>query len=116
MAETVNQYMADLEMDEQRQWTAKFVTFMRENYPDFEEKISYQIPTFKFGKQYIAFSNAKTHFSVHTLDFELVSEMKNRLPNAKFGKGCVKVKFKDEDAIPVIFDFCREIVARNQVG
>lgn len=31
MAETVDQYMADLEMDEQRQWTAKFVTFMREN-------------------------------------------------------------------------------------
>ncbi|MBC1896296.1 hypothetical protein HCA68_01310 [Listeria booriae] len=116
MAETVEQYMADLEMDEQRQWTAKFVTFMRENYPDFEEKISYQIPTFKFGKQYIAFSNAKTHFSVHTLDFGLVSEMKNRLPNAKFGKGCVKVKFKDEDAIPVLFDFCREVVVRNQVG
>ncbi|WP_260484931.1 hypothetical protein [Listeria booriae] len=42
--------------------------------------------------------------------------MKNRLPNAKFGKGCVKVKFKDEDAIPVLFDFCREIVVRNQVG
>lgn len=116
MVDTVEEYMAELETDEQRKWTMTFVSFIRENYPDFEEKISYQIPTFKFGKQYIAFSNAKTHFSVHTLDFELVLEMKERLPHAKFGKGCVKVKFEDDDAIPELFKFCREIVVRNQIG
>ncbi|MBC6316949.1 iron chaperone [Listeria grandensis] len=116
MVETVDQYIACLETEEQHKWTMTFVAFMRENYPDFEEKISCQMPTFKFGQQYIAFSNAKTHFSVHTLDFELVLEMKNRLPRAKFGKGCVKVKFEDDDAIPELFKFCREIVVRNQIG
>lgn len=86
---------------------------MRESFPHLQEKISYQMPTYKFNGQYIAFSVAKDHFSFHTLDFEMIEELKMLLPRAKFGKGCAKVRYDDKAAIPILFAMCRKIVARS---
>lgn len=36
-----------------------------------------------------------------------------QLPQAEFGKGCAKVKFGDQAAMPILFEACRKIVARN---
>lgn len=100
----------------QKEWLLTFVTFMREHFPGTQEKISYQMPMFKFGKQYIAFSIAQDHFSFHTVDFDMVEELKGLLPKAKFGKGCAKVKFSDKAAIPILFDMVKKIVERSKVG
>lgn len=99
---------------EKKEWLATFVAFMRENFPEAKEVISYQIPTYKFNKQYIAFSVAKEHFSFHTIDFEMIEELKGLLPNAKFGKGCANVKYGDKAAIPILFEMSRRIVDRNR--
>ncbi len=98
----------------QQEWLATFVAFMREHFPDAQEKISYQMPMFKFGKQYIAFSIAQDHFSFHTVDFEMVEALKGLLPEAKFGKGCAKVKFGDKAVMPVLFDMAKRIVERSR--
>jgi len=109
----VNNYIDNLE-DEKRKWVVTFVTFIRENYPNIKETISFQIPTYKFNGMYIAFSaKAKEHFTFHTIDFEMIEELKKLLPNAKFGKGCAKVKYEDKAAIPVLCDMCRKIIERN---
>lgn len=71
------------------------------------------MPMFKFNGTYIAFSAAKDHFSFHTIDFAMIEELKELLPEAKFGKGCAKVSYKDTDYIPVLFAMCRKIVDRN---
>ena len=97
----------------QKEWLTAFVGFMRENYPDITETISYQIPTYKLNRNYIAFSVAKTHFTLHTLDFELIQTLDQILPRASFGKGCAKVKYTDQETIPTLFDICRKIVARS---
>ncbi len=113
MANTIDEYVNSFE-GEQKEWLTTFVTFMRENYPDIPGTISYQMPTFKFGGKYIAFSAAKDHFSYHTLDFEMVEELKTLLPRAKFGKGCAKVSYKDQESIPILFEMSRKIVTRNK--
>ncbi len=112
MANTVNEYV-DSFSGEPKEWLSTFVNFMRENFPALPEGISYQMPTYKFGGKYIAFSAAKDHFSYHTLDFEMVEELKQLLPRAKFGRGCAKVSYADKDCIPILFEMSRKIVARN---
>ena len=100
-----------------KEWLTTFVTFMRENFPEIQETISYRIPTYKFDDKYIAFSStAKDHFTFHSLDFEMIEELKNLLPRAKFGKGCAKVNYADKAAIPILFDMSRKIVERSRAN
>lgn len=110
---SVNEYISHYE-EEKKEWITTFVTFMRKNYPNWEETISYQMPTYKFLGQYIAFSATKTHFTLHTLDFVMLDELKEKLDNAKFGKRSVKVKYKDKEAIPILFEACRKIAERSR--
>ncbi|MBE0695806.1 MAG: DUF1801 domain-containing protein [Anaerolineaceae bacterium] len=108
----VNDFLSNFD-GEKREWLLTFISFMRENYPEIPETISYQIPTYKFNKKYIAFSVAKDHFSFHSLDFEMIESLKSLLPKAKFAKGCAKVNYKDREYIPILFDMCKIIVERN---
>ncbi len=99
---------------EKREWLSTMVGYMRENHPDLDEVISYQMPMFKFNGQYIAFSLAKEHFTFHTLDFEMIEEMKTLMPKAKFGRGSAKVRFQDREYMPVLFNAIERIVKRNE--
>jgi uncharacterized protein YdhG (YjbR/CyaY superfamily) len=110
--DSVDEYVNNFE-GVKKEWLTIFITFMHENFPDIKETISYQMPTFKFNGTYIAFSIAKDHFSFHSIDFEMIDELKKLLPNAKFGRGCAKVKFEDRASIPVLFNTCKKIVQRN---
>ena len=115
MTKPVDDYVNSFE-GEKKEWLTTFITFMRENFPEFQETISYQMPMFKFNKNYIAFSVAKDHFTFHTLDFEMIEELKTLLPRAKFGRGSAKVSYNDKAAIPILFDMSRKIVARSQAS
>jgi uncharacterized protein YdhG (YjbR/CyaY superfamily) len=100
----------------QKEWLTTFVSFMREQFPQLPEGISYQIPTYKFDKTYIAFSVAKEHFTFHTTDFEMIEALKTQLPNAKFGRGSAKVPYTSRESIPILFEMARTIVARHHAG
>lgn len=111
----VDEYLSRFD-GEKKEWLATFVSFMRENFPGFKEVISYQMPMYKFEKNYIAFSVAKNHFTFHTLDFAMIETLKERLPKAAFGKGSAKVPFKRREDMPILFDAIREIAARTQAA
>lgn len=113
--DAVNNYINRFE-GIKKEWLTTFITFMRENFPEAQETISFQMPMFKFNGKYIAFSIAQEHFSFHSLDFEMIEEIKSLLPKAKFGKGCAKVKFDDQAALPILFEMCRKIVARSKTS
>lgn len=110
---TVDDYINSFE-GPKKEWLTTMVTFMRETFPEVQEIISYQMPTYKFNGKYIAFSVANDHFSFHSLDFEMIEELKDLLPKAKFGKGCAKLKYTAKESIPILFDMCRKIVERSK--
>lgn len=99
---------------EKKECLTTMVTFMRQNFPEVQETISYQIPTYKFDGQCIAFSAAQDHFTFHTLDFEMIDELKSLLPKAKFGRGSAKIAYADRAAIPILFEMCRKIIDRSK--
>lgn len=117
MATTVDEFVSAYD-GEAREWLDIFVTFMRQNFPEAQEVISYQIPTWKFPgkKMYIAVSLAKAHFTFHTLDFDMIEELKGLLPKAQFGKGSAKVPYSERQSIPILFDMARKIAARHKAS
>jgi len=99
-----------------KEWVTIFVNYMRSNYSDLEEVISFQMPTYKLGsgvmRNYIAFGTGKNHFSLHTTDFEYITGLKSRLKNAGKGKGCVNVKYSNKDEMDILFDAIKDICNR----
>lgn len=98
-----------------RDWLVEFLDYMEEHHPGLPPVMFRQRPMFKVGKSYVFFTVAKEHFTVHTLNFDLIEGLKTALPRAGFGRGSVKVKFADEEAKPVLKALCDEVVRLNSL-
>ncbi len=81
---------------------AEFVDDTATHYPSVPLVMFRQRPMFKFGatyqQGYVMFTAAKTHFAVHSVEFDLIEQLRHRLLTAQFGKGSVKVRFTDMTA------------------
>ena len=97
-------------------WLRSLVGFMRAEFPEIPETISYGIPMYRFDKTYVAFSAAKTHIAMHTLDFDQMENMKYEFSHATFGKGCVRVEYDDEAGFSQLFTCIRHILKLHDVG
>ena len=98
-----------------KEWFAEFWAYMNEMHPEYSITMFRQRPMYKkedsYSKGYLMFTVAKSHFTVHTLYFDIIEEMKNTLPGAEFGKGCVKVKFKDIYMKNSLKGMCDKVIA-----
>ncbi len=101
-----------------KEWTKEFVEYMRNNYPEFLEVISFQMPTYKLGsgkmRSYIAFGFGANHFSLHCTDFDYIANLKMRLSNGGKGKGCVNVKFTNRDEKEILIQAIDDIIDRHK--
>ncbi len=91
-------------------WLRTLIGFMRAEFPEIPEAMSYGIPMYRFDKTYIGFSAAKTHLAMHTLDFEQMEQMKREFLQATFGMGCVRIAYTDEADFSKLFSCIRRIV------
>ncbi len=112
----VNTYIDGL-VGEQKEWMQFFVDYMRKNHSELEEVISFKMPTYKLGsgklRNYIAFSPAKNHFSMHSMDFEYISILKDKLKKPGKGKGCVNVSYSNIDEKDILIQGIEEIIKRK---
>ena len=115
----VDVYLATLSGQE-KDWVEFFVEYMRAHHADLEEVMSFQMPTFKLGsgklRNYIAFSPAKHHFSMHSMDFDYIALLKEKLTKPGKGKGCVNVRYEDLSERTALLDGIEQIVARRVLG
>lgn len=115
----VNDYVKSL-TGEEKEWMQFFVDYMRKNHSDLEEVISFKMPTYKLGRgklrNYIAFSPAKKHFSMHSMDFEYISKMKEKMIKPGKGKGCVNVSYSNIDEQRILIEGIEEIIKRKIVA
>ena len=97
MITTPQEYLDTLESDA-KDWLNEFFTYMGKKHKKQSITMFRQRPMYKkeenYLKGYLMFTANPKHFAVHTLYFDIVEEMKSILPEADFGKGCVKVKYK----------------------
>jgi uncharacterized protein YdhG (YjbR/CyaY superfamily) len=116
--DTVEEYLDSLP-EPARTWVSEFVDDTAAHYPSVPPVMFRQRPMFKFGSSYqqgyVMFTAAKAHFTVHSVEFELIEQLKTRLPRAGFGKGSVKVRFTDEAAKPALFDYVARVMDRHGI-
>lgn len=116
MNKDIDIYLKEFEGDS-KEWLTTFVEHMRNKYPQLEEVISFKMPTYKLGsgkeRNYIAFSVGKNHFSLHTMDFEYINVLREKLSKPGKGKGCVNVPFKNVEEQGILFDAIDEIIKRK---
>ena len=71
-----------------KEWFAEFWAYMNEKHPEYSITMFRQRPIYKkedsYLKGYLMFTVAKSHFTVHTLYFDIIEEMKNTLPGTEF--------------------------------
>lgn len=112
----VNNHISELDETE-KDWMNFFVHYMREKHPDLEEVISFKMPTYKLGsgklRNYISFSTAKKHFSMHSMDFEYIAELKEKLTKPGSGKGCVHIPYENTAERTVLLDGIEQIIKRK---
>ncbi|WP_312648953.1 iron chaperone [Aminipila sp.] len=104
----------------ERDWMIYFINYMRENHSELEEVISFKMPTYKLGsgklRNYIAFSPAKNHFSMHSMDFEYIAMLKEELSNPGKGKGCVNVNYSKKDERKILIKGIEDIIKRKKLA
>jgi len=115
MITTPQEYLDSL-IGAEKEWLNEFLMYMKESHPEQSITMFRQRPMYKkeksYLKGYLMFTTAKNHFAVHTLYFDIIEEMKAILPDAEFGKGCVKVKYKDIDKKAALKEMCNKVIAR----
>ncbi len=113
MITTTQEYIDSIE-GSGKEWLIEFFQYMEQHHSDIKPVMFRQRPMYKVGKSYIMFTAAKEYFSLHTLNFELIEELKRQLPGSGNGKGCVNIKYKNVAAKPILKAMCDRIIALNQ--
>ncbi len=115
---TVDEYLATLP-EPARGWVSEFIDDTGAHYPSVPLVMFRQRPMFKFGASYqqgyVMFTAAKTHFTVHSVEFDLIQQLRPRLPKAQFGKGSVKVRFTDDAAKPILQEYVAAVMSRHGI-
>ncbi len=98
-----------------KEWLTEFYNYMKKCHSGIEPVMFRQRPMYRVGKSYVMFTAAKDYFTMHTLNFELIEELKRLLPGSGNGKGCVNIKYTNDAAKPVLKAMCDKIIAINRL-
>lgn len=101
---TIDEYIATFPEDIQKV-LEKFRNVIREAAPEAEEVISYQMPTFKLGKNLVHFAGYKNHIGFYPAPSG-IKAFQHRFENYKWSKGAVQFPLDK----PIPYDLITEIV------
>src|SRR5690606_1761458 len=114
-AATPEEYL-DAQNADGQAWVREFHRYVGTHYPDVPLIMFRGVPMFRFGdsylKGYVMFTAAAKTMSAHAIDFDLVDAAKAAVGGSQPGKGCVKVKYTDAAAKPIVQRLVDEVMAR----
>ena len=117
-AETPEEYVA-AQSPEGQAWLREFHEYVAQHYPDVPLIMFRGVPMFRFSdsylKGYVMFTAAAKTMSAHAIDFDLVDAAKLAVGGSQPGKGCVKVKYADAAAKPIVHRLVDEVIARHGI-
>lgn len=70
-----------------------------ECFPDVQIDLKYNMPSYSYGKGWVAIANQKNYVSLYTCGESHLAEFKKRHPDFKTGKGCIN--FRAKDTLPI---------------
>ena len=117
-AETPEEYLA-AQPPEGQAWVREFHSYVAAHYPSVPLIMFRGVPMFRFGdsylKGYVMFTATQKEMSAHAIDFDLVDAAKTAVGGSQPAKGCVKVKYTDAGAKPVVYELVDAVMARHDI-
>ncbi len=95
--EEIDAYLDALPADRQRT-LARVRTIIREIAPDCTERVSYQIPIFRLGKDLVGVSSQKNHCALHSMSPQLLKAMADDLQGVKVSGATIR--FTADNPLP----------------
>ena len=95
--EDINAYLEALPADRQTE-LARLRAIIREVAPDCTERVSYQIPIFRLGKDLVGISSQKNHCALHSMSPPLMKAMGEDLQGVKLSGATIH--FTPENPLP----------------
>ena len=116
---SIDEYISQFN-NKQAEWLNYFVNYMQLKHSSIDAVISYSIICYYLGsgknKNFVAFSAAKEHFSLHTLDFEYIELLKKQLKKPGKGKACVNIPYNNDFEKPLIMEAIDTLIERHKNG
>lgn len=106
---TSQEYLSSL-TEPAKSWMTEFIGHMETKYPFIPLTMHEELPTFKFDNTYIAFSAGENGFTLHTLDFYEIEELKTSFLKGKYEKGSITVPYEDEESKTTLYYLIQKII------
>ncbi len=74
----------------------KLHLLVTKRFPDVVLNMKYKMPTYCYGKGWVAIANQKNHVSLYTCSALHLAEFKKAFPQYKTGAGCINFREKQE--------------------
>lgn len=85
---------------------------IRQNAPEAEETISYQLPTFKFHGMLLSFAAFKNHYGIYPGP-EAIEAFADKLSQYQTSKGAIQIPFEAKLPLSLIKDITKFRIKKN---
>lgn len=109
--QTPGNYLSQLAPERQAMFL-KIQELIREEIPEVEETMRYNMPTFELDEVVLAVASQKHYMSLY-MDTELVAKYGEALGHLNCGKSCVRFKKLDELPLGTVRQIIRETVEKQ---
>lgn len=65
-------------------------------YPEARESMTYKMPTYEVGDNWLAIGNHKHHYAIYTCSTDVIQPYLDKHDDVSAGKGCLRFKDKHE--------------------
>ncbi len=84
-------------------------------YPKAKVDMGYRMPTYKAGEGWVALANQKQHISLYC-GYHHIEAFKQAHPGVKTGKGCIKLRDRDELPMDDLIQVVRHAIEHPKAG
>lgn len=99
--------------DERRALADKIHAYLTKELPGIATLVSWGLPTYKLGKEWISLNYNKLGVVVYSCRTDLVGRFKLSHPELKMGKGCIHLNLKKPIPFDDLFSLLKEILSTS---
>lgn len=105
--------LIDRVSDERRVLADKIHLHLITEFPNLATLVSWGLPTYKLGKQWISLNYNKLGVVLYSCRTDLVGKFKVQHPEMKTGKGCIHLNLKKPIPFEDLFNLLKEILTTS---
>ena len=96
-----------------KSWLVELLEYLDTKHPQLVSLMYRQRPMYKVGSSYLYITVSQSFISIHSIDEDILAEMKRVHPKARIGKQYLKLKLTEPETKPIMYELCDSIVKKH---